>query len=209
MQFYERALRVYQVDPKQKSYFDIAATLVLLMVLLVMIYPAVDHILKLQQEITTGKKVEADLSQKVSDLTDAQKNLAAIQDDLTYAQKALPVGADFKNYLQTPIEKLASNHKLTIKAIQFTNVPISDPGKDESVKVRDMTYNLTVEGNFTDFSLFLTDLESFIRTTQVTRLDSKRSDPKSPVTFTLEAKVSYLGLPLLTPTNLTTGGTSQ
>jgi hypothetical protein len=54
MQFYEQALSRYNqttADPQNKNYFEITLTLILLIVLLLMIYPAITHILNLNKEI--------------------------------------------------------------------------------------------------------------------------------------------------------------
>lgn len=200
MQFYENAMRRFIPDDeeKQKNYFEIAATLILLIVLVIMIYPAINHILQLQQEVTAGQGVNKALTQKLQDLATAQQNLVNASSDLPLANLALPVGTDFKNYLKTPLEKLAGNHQLTIKNIQFTDVPISSPG-EKTLRLRQMQYTLTLTGNFIDFNAFLTDLETFIRTTQITNLEIKKADTAATPTITLTAETNYLGLPITVP----------
>src|SRR5574339_537699 len=105
MQFYEQALKQYgqaTADPKKKNYFEITLTLVLLIVLVIMIYPAITHILNLNKEIQAGKVVEKALEEKLVALSQAEQNLKKIEDDLPLLELALPVGSDIDKYLQKP-----------------------------------------------------------------------------------------------------------
>src|SRR3989344_2085430 len=166
MQFYEKALGTYNQytsDPRRKNYFEIGATLVLLIVLILMIYPAINHILKLNKEISAGRLVENSLEDKVSDLNLAKENLEEIKKDLPLLELALPTGSNIKNYLQKPIENLADTHHLAVKEVRFEEVPISDPDKNSELKVRQINYSVTFVGNFVDFSAFVKDLEKYIR----------------------------------------------
>lgn len=199
MQFYERALGQYNQlnkDPKKKGYFDTIATLALLIVLLVMIYPAVNHILKVRKEISEGKVFEQQLSDKIDALGQAETNLAAAKADLPIASVALPAGADFKKYLVKPIEDTANKSGLTLANVQFTDVPISDPDKGLEVKVRDMDFTLTLKGDFVKMKDFLTTLETFIRVTEINQLEIKRVDNTNEPDLTIQATTKYLGLPL-------------
>src|SRR3990172_5426832 len=139
MQFYEKALGTYNqytADPKRKNYFEIGATLVLLIVLILMIYPAINHELKLNKEIAAGRLVETSVEEKINDLNAAKDNLEEVKSDLPILEIALPTGSNIKNYLQRPIENLADLLRLTIKDVQFDEVPISDPGKNSELKLR-------------------------------------------------------------------------
>jgi Tfp pilus assembly protein PilO len=210
MEVYQRAVNTYNsytADPKRKNYFDIAATLALLIVLILMIYPAVNHILKLNKEISDGRLVETSLEDKIDDLNVAKENFDEVQDDLPLLETALPTGSDIKNYLQKPIEQLADNHKLTIKAVLFSEVPVSDPDKSVELKVRQIDYSVTFLGNFVDFSNFVTDLEKFIRVTDVDRIDIKKPDLTSPTNYTVNATTRYLGLPVITIPSRSRGST--
>lgn len=197
MQFYERALVSYnQVadTPKKKNYFEIAATLVLLIALIVMIYPAITHILELNKEITAGKVVQESLIEKKLALDNAKANLAAIQNDLPVLEAALPTGSDIKTYIKKPLEDLTSKHNLTLNSVQFTDLPISSPG-DTNLVVRNMDFTVSVQGDFTNFNDFLSDLEKFIRVTSVATIDIKNNN--NSISATLNATTNYLGSPIL------------
>lgn len=209
MQFYEKALGTYNqytADPKRKNYFEIGATLVLLIVLILMIYPAINHILKLNKEIAAGRLVETSLEDKITDLNRARENLEEIKEDLPLLELALPTGSNIKNYLQNPIESLARAHQLTMKEVRFEEVPISDPDKNSELKVREINYNVTLIGSFVEFSAFVKDLEKYIRVTDIDKIEIKKPDSSSPTNYTVSATTRYLGLPVITIPNQEAGG---
>lgn len=196
MQFVDKAMvryNQYADTPKKKNYFEIAATLVLLIALIVMLYPAVTHIIELNKEIESGKLVSQSLQKKLSDLETAKSNLEIIKNDLPLLEIALPTGSDIKNYIQKPIETLSSANSLTIKSVQFNDLPVSKP-EDASLNVRDMSFSLTLSGDFVNFNNFLKDFEKFIRVTNVSTVQIKSDG--SAVTATLQANTNYLGSPI-------------
>ncbi|HSX58269.1 MAG TPA: type 4a pilus biogenesis protein PilO [Candidatus Saccharimonadales bacterium] len=207
MQFYEKTLKQYNqytADPKKKNYFEIALTLGLMIVLLLMIYPAVTYILNLNKEIQAGRVVKEGLSQKIQDLQNARNAFADVQTDLPLLQLALPIGSDVDKYVQKPLEDLASRHGLTLKSIQFADLPISQPAT-ENVKLRDMDFTLSLTGGYTNLNDFLKDLEKFVRVTNVDSITLKGSG--SDVTVTISAVTNFLGSPVIIP-NQTSGGTT-
>jgi len=208
MQFYERALGGYKQiidDPKRRDYFEIGATLALLIMLILMIYPAINHILKLNKEISAGRIVETSLEKKIVDLEKAKANLEEIKADLPLLEKALPTGSDIKNYLQEPIEALANKHQLAIKDVRFEEVPISNPSKEENLKVRQINYSVTFLGNFVNFSNLITDLEKYIRVTDIDKIEIKKTDTSSATSYTIFATTRYLGLPVIVIPNEASG----
>ncbi|MDO8260256.1 MAG: hypothetical protein Q7T50_02010, partial [Candidatus Magasanikbacteria bacterium] len=173
MQFYEQTLANYNkmsADPKKKNYFDGAATLGLLIILVIMIYPAIQHIASVNKEIEVNKVVEKKLVDKISNLIQAEKNLNDVKNDLGLLETALPTGSDIKNYIKTPIETLAAKHKVTIKSVQFTDVPVSLPVEGTTLSVRDIDFTLSLTGVFTDLNAFLKAAENFIRVTSIRQL---------------------------------------
>ncbi len=209
MQFYEQALTRYNqniADPKKKNYFEIALTLVLLIVLLVMIYPAITHILNLNKEIQAGKIIETALASKLEALAEAENNLSEIKSDLPLLQLALPVGSDIDKYLQKPIESLAGKNSLTLKSIQFNDTPVSKPESD-IVKLREMPFTLNLTGTFPNLLTFIADLEKFVRVTNVDTVQIKTNG--SELSITVQGTTSFLGTPIAIPNQATTQGASQ
>src|SRR3989304_767115 len=198
MQFYEKALASYNhylTDPKKKDYFALVASLSLLIVLVIMIYPAVIHVSKLNKEVSDGNVLLAALVEKSNQLSTAEKNYNQIKKDLDLIDSAMPIGSDIKTYIKNPLETLAQKNNLTIKSLQFNDVPISIPGREEDLGLRRFEYSASFEGDFVAFVAFLKDLENYIRVTKVVGLDIKKS-PNNTQLVTMKAETNFLGTPI-------------
>lgn len=209
MQFYEQALNRYNqttADPKKKNYFEISLTLILLIVLLVMIYPAITHILNLNKEIEAGRIVDKALDDKLVALSLAEDNLDKVQNDLPLLELALPIGSDFEKYVEKPIETLTKKNNLTIKAVQINDTPVSKPTTEE-VRQREMPFTLSLTGTFPNLLTFVKDLENFVRITSVDGLQLKASG--SELTITINAVTNYLGTPVSIPNQATGEGATN
>jgi Tfp pilus assembly protein PilO len=209
VQFYEQAMSRYnQVneDPKKKHYFEVTLTLVLLIVLLLMIYPAITHILNLNKEIQAGKTVETALENKLIALGQAENNLAEIQAELPLLELALPVGSDIDKYLQKPLESLSNKHGLTIASTQFSDIPVSKP-ETEAVRVREMNFTISLRGGFPNLLSFVTDLENFVRISNVETLQAKSNG--SELQITIQGSTSFLGTQVTVPNQTNQTGASQ
>lgn len=207
MQFYEQTLSNYNkitADPKKNNYFEISATLILLIILVVMIYPAIQHIASVNKEIETNKIIEKELADKITNLGLAQANLDQVKSDLPLLEKALPTGSDIKDYIKIPLETLAGRNSVTLKSVQFSDVPLSVPTTDADLTVRNINFTISLSGNFTNLTNFLKDAENFIRVTSVRNLDIKGIG--SQQTMTLQATTNYLGIPVTVIPNQVQGG---
>lgn len=185
-----------------KSYFSVLATLVLLIVLVLLIYPAIGHITKINKEISDAKVVKSKLETKLEDLNSARINLEAVEADLPTLDLALPLGSDLATYL-IKIEAFANKRKLSIEALQFSDVPLSKPSVTSNISTKTFSYTITLGGNFTDFQKFLSDLENYIRTSDVKTVnltkdvvDSKSSSgsDKETVLESLDVTAYYIGI---------------
>jgi Tfp pilus assembly protein PilO len=204
--FYKQVLDQYNkinVVEKGKNYFEIIATLALLIVLLLLIFPAIKHITGVYKEISDAKKVKIALEEKIIALSVAQDNLKAIENDRPLLELALPTGSDLGTYLKK-VEELASKYNLKITAIQFSNVPLAKPTQKESLKVKGLSYNLTLQGGFPDFQKFLVDLENYIRTSDVTSLSISK-DQSGGLKEGLSVTSYYFGVDFLPSTKKTSG----
>lgn len=177
-------------DPKKKNYFEITLTLILLIILLVMIYPAITHIITLNKEIQAGRVVDKALGDKIVALNQAQDNFAKVEKDLPLLELALPVGSDLDKYVQKPIESLSTKNSLTVKSIQFSDVPVSKP-TTEDVRLRQMEFTMSLTGAFPNLLAFVKDLESFVRVTSVDTLQLKASGAE--LAITLQGTTNFLG----------------
>lgn len=209
MQFYEKALTQYNkttADPKKKNYFEISLTLILLIVLLIMIYPAITHILTLNKEIQSGRVVEKALGDKIVALNQAESNLATVEKDLPLLELALPVGSDLDKYVQKPLESLSVKDGLTTKSIQFNDIPISKPST-ENVRLREMEFTMNLTGSFPNFLTFVKDLENFVRVTSVSSLQLKSSGTE--VEITIKGRTNFLGTAITAAKQVTGQEASQ
>ena len=195
-----------------KSYFSILLTLGLLIVLVLLIYPAIGHITKINREISDAKVVKSKLETKLGDLNTARINLEAIEENLPTLDLALPLGSDLASYL-IRLEKFANKRKLSIEAMQFSDVPLSKPAISSKLNTKAFTYTITLGGKFTDFQKFLSDLENYIRTSDVNSVSLSKEKTNGKVLEAINVTGYYIGIDFepgvaKTSTNTdTTGGT--
>lgn len=195
-----KKLSAFGASETVKSYFSILLTLGLLIVLVLLIYPAIQHITKINREISDAKVVKTKLETKLGDLNTARINLEAIESDLPTLDLALPLGSDLASYL-IKIESFAKKRKLSIEALQFSDVPLSKPDVTGNINTKQFTYTLTLGGKFTDFQKFLSDLENYIRTSDVNTVNlskekegGKSGSSKDQVLESLDVTAYYIGI---------------
>ncbi len=198
MQLHQKLSDQYnKSNPTQKSYLNIGLTLGLLILLIGLVFPAVNHILKLNKEISEGKNIEKKLQDKVTALQEAESNYTEVKDRLQIIDAALPTGSSVDTYFKQ-IEKFAGKNNSTIAAAQFTDIPLSKPVNKTNLKVKQFDYSLTLEGNFTNLVKFLTDFEQLVRTTNFTSILINKNESK--VSAAIKAAGYYLGEPTIKAT---------
>ena len=200
-----KQFNLFEFSSTTKSYFGIVATLVLLIVLLLLIYPAINRITTLNRELSDARIVKATLETKLANLGLARNNLEEARNDLFVLDLALPIGSDLTPYLKD-IEGMAKNSKLKISAVQFTDVPLSTPSAKIGLKTKQIDYSITFEGSFPNFTKFLAEIENFIRTSEVSDIAIVK-DPEKGLTHTFGASSYYLGTEFAPPP-ITSQGTS-
>ncbi len=175
-----------------KNYFTILATIILLIVLVVLIYPAIQHITKLNREISDARIVNKSLETKLANLQIAEANLAEVRFDLPILDLALPIGSDFTPYLKK-VEAMVKKAKLEIASTQFTDVALSKPKSKENLQSKKMAYTVTLKGSFPRFRTFLKSLEEFIRTSDVSTVSISKDD-EGVLLHTLNVTSYYLNI---------------
>jgi len=200
-----KQFNLFELSNATKGYFGVVATLVLLIVLILLIYPAINHIIKLNRELSDARIVKATLETKLANLDLARNNLEEARNDLFVLDLALPIGSDLTPYLKD-IEGMAKNSKLKISAVQFTDVPLSTPSAKIGLKTKQIDYSITFEGSFPNFTKFLAEIENFIRTSDVSDIAIVK-DPEKGLTHTFGASSYYLGTEFAPPP-ITSQGTS-
>ena len=117
------------------------------------------------------------------------------------------------------IEAFANKRKLSIEALQFSDVPLSKPSVTSNISTKAFSYTITLGGNFTDFQKFLSDLENYIRTSDVNSISLSKEktsgEGDSRVLEAINVTAYYIGIDFepgvaKTSTNTnTTGGTDE
>jgi len=203
---YKQVLKQYgQIgeNPQARGYFGILATLTLLIVLLLLIFPAIRHVTQINKEITDAREVVAKLETKLADLEQARINLEEVKADLPLLDGALPVGSDMPKHFVT-IDSLSQKHKLKIFSVQFTDVPLSKPSIQESeLETRNFVYSVTFEGAFPRFRNFLSDLEHLIRISNVGSINILKEED-TPLRLTVGVSSYFLGTSPVSPEDLGT-----
>lgn len=191
MQLYQQAATQYnKASPVQKSYLSVVLTLGLLIILILLVFPAVNHILKLNNEIAKGRDLENKLQAKIIALDEAKVNYENLKDRLEIADDALPTGSAVDKYLRQ-IENAAKQNNTTLSSIQFADVPVSLPKNKSNLSVRQVDYTITIEGKFTNIQKFVEEMEKLIRTTNFTQISINEGESK--LAASLQATVYYLG----------------
>lgn len=206
MQSYQKALAKFNDStPKQKSYLSLGLTIGLLILLLALIFPAVNHILKINREIADGRRVEQKLQEKIIALDKAEENFNESKDRLSIVNEALPTGSDIDTHLRQ-IVRLAAKSNATLSGIQFTDTPLSLPASKQNLAVKQVEYSVTVSGKFANINKFISDLESAVRTVDITNLSI--SEDGTTLTAAMHVITNYLGQPSARSTQPTTSGQS-
>jgi len=192
-------------NPEARGYFGVLATLVLLIVLLLLIFPAVRHIVQINKEITDAREVKVKLENKLENLEQAKANLEAVKADLPLLDLALPVGSDMPKHL-VRIDEIAKKYDLEIFTVQFTQVPLSKPSIQASeLSTKDFEYSITLQESFTNFKKFLKDFENLIRISDVTTIAVEKEE-ETPLRLTVGASTYFLGSRLVSEEELGTQG---
>ncbi len=191
MSFYQQVSSQYEkATPTQKSYLNIILTLILLIILIPLIFLAVNHILKLNKEIADGRLVEQKLIDKIGNLNQAQSNYDTVKDRLKIIDTALPTGSHPEDHLRQ-LESIARSNKVKLAGIQFTSIPLSIPGDGADLTIKQVNYEATVEGTYPNLQKFLADLESLVRTADLSSVAI--TSKESLVSATIKATTYYLG----------------
>ena len=211
---YKQQLQQTENKGLTKDYFSILASLALLILLILIIYPAVKHVAEINKEISDARVIKAGLEAKLDALAQARTNYDEVKNDLGVLDLALPVGSSLPPYLKS-VEDLSSKSGLKISNAQFNNVPLTKTAKTTaSLQTTKISYKITLDGGFTNFEQFLVSLEKFIRVSDVTGIDITKGDQSKngqsstsgTLTESLGIDTYFLGAPTTTTTTTSTSG---
>jgi Tfp pilus assembly protein PilO len=208
---YKQQLQQTENKGLTKDYFSILASLALLILLILIIYPAIKHIAEINKEISDARVIKAGLDAKLDALAQARTNYDEVKNDLGVLDLALPVGSSLPPYLKS-VEDLSSKSGLKISNAQFNNVPLTKIAKTTaSLQTNKISYKLNLDGGFTNFEQFSVFLEHFIRVSDITSIDIEngKSSTSGTLTESLGIDTYFLGVPTTTTTTSTSGGNTQ
>jgi len=189
---YKQVFQQYEtLNDKSKGSFAIAATVALLIILVLLIYPAITYITKVNKEISDAKGAKVALETKLIAIEQARVNLSQYQEDLKLLDSALPLGSKVADHVRN-LERLVKGAKLTLTNIQTTNVPLSTPALNSKLETKKLPYSLVLNGTFPNFQRLLENLESFIRISQIKTLNIEALS-KGRIDGSLEMESYFFG----------------
>ena len=84
---YKQQLQQTENKGLTKDYFSILASLALLILLILVIYPAIKHIAEINKEISDARVIKAGLEAKLDALAQARTNYDEVKNDLAHLNK--------------------------------------------------------------------------------------------------------------------------
>lgn len=164
------------------------------------IKPTATTITGLLKTIKDQKLVSQKLEEKISALSQAEKNFTANEDDLPLVSQTLPSDPAI-SILIKEIEALAYRSGIAIQAIQFSQMPLVTQAKEEKEKT--ISFTLSANGDYQNLKSFLNALDSLRRIILIDSFGfrSGRTE-KDSLSLSLTANAYYLPEgKLLTKTN--------
>ncbi|OGJ37552.1 MAG: hypothetical protein A2383_00845 [Candidatus Pacebacteria bacterium RIFOXYB1_FULL_39_46] len=135
------------------------------------IRPTLSTMSNLIKEIEDKRKLDTQLSQKVSALNIAQENFSVLQDRLFVLDEAIPRGANM-TYTLKVIEKAASDQNLTIANLTVLEIPPEPPADAtiDELERQSMPIQLTVSGSYESIRDFTNQLQFSRRSFVIDRI---------------------------------------
>jgi Tfp pilus assembly protein PilO len=145
------------------------------------------------KEIEDKRRLDTQLSQKVSALSIAQENFAGVQDRLYVLDEAIPRGANMAHTLKI-IEKAASDQNLAITSLTVLEIPQDPPSETPITELerQAMPIQVMVSGSYEAIRDFADQLQASRRSFIIERIIFTIEDTRGQ--RTLEA-VLLLGAP--------------
>jgi Tfp pilus assembly protein PilO len=125
----------------------------------------------LQKNLKESKEVNQQLSRKIDNLQQVQKDYAQIVDDLFLVEAALPETVEFQS-LALRINYLAFKNNLVLNSASFAGFDLVK-GRENLEKGRPQTsygFTLGLSGSFEQIKSFLTELEQIDRLIKINKV---------------------------------------
>lgn len=183
----------YFEKPTRKNYLSLGVTLITIIVLILMIYPAILYILDVSSQLSKNREVSQILTQKILDIQKARDNMSNLTSSLTTIDQALPNSAQLAAYLKTLETSLASSQAV-ISSLQFNETPLSPAEAKTAPQINSVTYTLTLAGDYTNLRASLDRLEKLSRYTDIAAASfSSKKDATDQLQLILRARTYFYG----------------
>lgn len=183
----------YFDTPTKRNYLSLGVTLVTLIVLILMIYPAIIYIIDLNQQLAKTKKINQQLTEKIQSLNAAAVQLENLQTDLGVLNTALPSHAEVDKYLQLFEEEIDRSGSI-IDSLQMNETQINNLKVTASAALVPVTYSATLLGDYDSLSRSLGNIEKISRITDITAASyTNREDQESELKLIIKGKTYFFG----------------
>jgi Tfp pilus assembly protein PilO len=170
------------------------------------IRPTLETMAQLLKQIDEKKALDVKLTQKISALSSAQRQLNDKENLFPLISLAVPNSAEF-NDLVVVMEKLATDHQVAFGAAQIEKVPLEDPvGKvGSSTKLVSYPITLSFTGSYDNLIALMKEMSNLKRVIVIDRFDitPNTSDQASNLVLTLAIRAfsfHQVGTKTLAPT---------
>ncbi|MEP7166894.1 MAG: type 4a pilus biogenesis protein PilO [Candidatus Woesebacteria bacterium] len=150
------------------------------------IRPTLQTMAELLKEIDQKKTLDEKLTQKITALTSAQRQLSEKEALFPVLSIAIPSNPNFAQ-LMTVIEKLATERQVEFSSAQIQKVPLEGKPPSATAKYQLVSYPMTLafSGSYENLILLMRDLQSIKRIIAIDRFDISPAVQSAPTELTL------------------------
>lgn len=188
-----KSYAAYFEKPNRKNYLSLGITLVTIIVLVLMIYPAILYIIDINGQLNKNREINEILTQKITDIQKAHENIGKLTSSLTIIDQTLPDSAQLADYLKTLELGLASSQAV-ISSLQFEETPLSTAETKTAPQINSVSFTLSLSGDYNNLRQSLDQLEKLSRYTDIAAASfSTKKDQASGLQLILRARTYFYG----------------
>ncbi len=202
--FFLNIVDLYKKRQDLRMFTEVILSLTTIIVfLLFALKPTVLTIINLVQEIQAKKETVAQLDQKIAALQSAQNVYSEESSFVSIAESSVPGNPQPDTFVRQ-IEGVASKDSANILGISVGQVTLTGTEtqkaklsdlKPISSKAKEMTVSISVAGDFTNLTSFITDLDNLRRPIRIDILgvNSSITDKGRVIVAVISGRVPFLG----------------
>ncbi len=175
---YYKALLPHLKKDKNQKYLTVFLTIgVSIFFILFAINPTLSTIAKLKKEISDNRQLDEKLTQKIENLSSLGSAYEEIQDDLPYIEAAIPKKPEAPTLI-AQIQSLAKEAGVSTNSIQVSpmNLIVSESSRGSM-----FVFSISAEGQYNDFSRFLSYLITMQRALTIESVQITETDFQSHI----------------------------